>query len=185
MSVLLIVATQIYSLVVITIWGTYKLLHAQMSLPGGKEILENEDQWTFGQIIPILLLIVPIATIVATIFDHARYLGPDDHPDGFPDEWCIASSHDPSKISGNTTPAYWSFQPGAAIQPTAIHSATSLLEDTSSSRTVWDIEDYLKVCHVKDYDGAPWLGVCVICECLCLLAPVGTFPSPSIPFKAS
>lgn len=174
MPVLLIPTTKIYSLVVITLWGTYKLIYAQRSLPGGNEILQSEDQWTFGQIIPIFLLLGPIVTIMATIFDHIS-LRRDDHPNGFSFELGSASSHDASRTS-NENLAHWNFQPDAAPQPASINASASLLENAILSRKSWDTEEYLECCHVKSYDRAPWLGVCVICECLFLLG-VGAFCS--------
>lgn len=160
----------------ITLWGTFKLRQAQMSLPGGKEILESEDQWTFGQIIPILLLIVPITSTMATIFDQIIQSGPDGHSDGFPTEWCIASSHDPSRIS-NATEAHRNLRPGAVDNgPMAINSTSSLLEDASPPRRMLELEEYLEDCHIKDYSGVPWLGACIICEYLCIHVSLSRLP---------
>lgn len=54
---------QVIWLLVAILWGTLKTRGATAQLP--QDIFEQENDWTFGQIVPVLLLAVPIfATII-------------------------------------------------------------------------------------------------------------------------
>lgn len=55
---------QVYWLLVSGIWGTIKLLQARSSA----EVEEND--WSFGQILPIFLLLGPLVTIFQLFFEH-------------------------------------------------------------------------------------------------------------------
>lgn len=50
------------------IWGTYRIIGARNTR--GSETMELEDQWDFGQTLPVLLLIGPLLIIVRSIFTH-------------------------------------------------------------------------------------------------------------------
>lgn len=49
----------------ILIWGTVKLLSSRNTLDA--RVLEEEAQWTYGQILPVLLLIMPVLGVVGTV----------------------------------------------------------------------------------------------------------------------
>ncbi|KAI1341222.1 hypothetical protein F5Y15DRAFT_27845 [Xylariaceae sp. FL0016] len=53
---------EIYWLMTILIWGTVKVISARQSID--RATLENESQWTFGQILPAILLFAPIVTAI-------------------------------------------------------------------------------------------------------------------------
>lgn len=64
-------------LLVAVIWGTFRVRGATAQLP--QEIFEQENAWTFGQIVPVLLLAVPIfATVIQ--FASDRNNNPGDQP---------------------------------------------------------------------------------------------------------
>lgn len=50
------------------IWGTFKITGTRNTLP--KEILEDENAWTFGQIIPVLLLAMPVFSMVSQLIPN-------------------------------------------------------------------------------------------------------------------
>lgn len=54
---------QVIWLLVAVLWGTFKIRGATAQLP--QDIFAKENDWTFGQIVPVLLLVVPMfATII-------------------------------------------------------------------------------------------------------------------------
>ncbi|KAK8121245.1 hypothetical protein PG999_005365 [Apiospora kogelbergensis] len=55
----------VYWLFCIVLWGTFKLLGARDSVENA--IWEDENQWAFGQILPVLLLAGPMLTISGAI----------------------------------------------------------------------------------------------------------------------
>lgn len=58
-------------LLVAILWGTLKTRGATAQLP--QDIFEQENDWTFGQIVPVLLLAVPIfATIIHLTFNWSN-----------------------------------------------------------------------------------------------------------------
>lgn len=50
------------------IWGTFKITGTRNTLP--KEILQEENAWTFGQIIPVLLLAMPLFSMVSQLIPN-------------------------------------------------------------------------------------------------------------------
>jgi hypothetical protein len=71
---------QIYWLLVLVAWGATKLLVTRASL-APRSTIGRQDSWTFGQILPILLLAAPIWSLIgAFVFDDrsegSQYLGP-------------------------------------------------------------------------------------------------------------
>lgn len=56
---------QLFWLMCILAWGTVKLLSSRNTLD--TEILEEETQWTYGQILPVLLLVMPVLGVVGTL----------------------------------------------------------------------------------------------------------------------
>ncbi|KAL2283721.1 hypothetical protein FJTKL_09763 [Diaporthe vaccinii] len=63
--------TELIWLLVAILWGTLKTRVATAQLP--QDMFEQENDWTFGQIVPVLLLAVPIfATIIHLTFNWSN-----------------------------------------------------------------------------------------------------------------
>lgn len=97
------------------IWGTFKITGTRNTLP--KTILQEENAWTFGQIIPVLLLAMPLfsmviqlipngATVTSTTGHESNLLA--DVPRRPPYPFSTRHSELPSIITGNyTCKTYW------------------------------------------------------------------------------
>jgi hypothetical protein len=55
---------QICWLFAAVVWGTIKILSTRTNLP--QNVVDGESQWTFGQILPLLLLCAPLLSIITT-----------------------------------------------------------------------------------------------------------------------
>ncbi|KAH6637168.1 hypothetical protein F5144DRAFT_208057 [Chaetomium tenue] len=57
--------SELFWLMCILAWGTVKLLSSRNTLD--TQILEEETQWTYGQILPVLLLVMPVLGVAGTL----------------------------------------------------------------------------------------------------------------------
>ncbi|KAH6842174.1 hypothetical protein B0I37DRAFT_356289 [Chaetomium sp. MPI-CAGE-AT-0009] len=57
--------SELFWLICILAWGTVKLLSSRNTLDA--RVLEEESQWTYGQILPVLLLVMPVLGFVGTL----------------------------------------------------------------------------------------------------------------------
>lgn len=97
------------------IWGTFKITGTRNSL--AKEILEEENAWTFGQIIPVLLLVMPLFSMVSQLIPNGATTtsttGQEvslltNVPRRPPYPFSTQHSELPSSITGNYTyKTYW------------------------------------------------------------------------------
>lgn len=61
------------------LWGSLKILGATAQLP--RDIFEQENDWTFGQLVPVLLLAVPIFGTIVHLASSGTASGPSDEAD--------------------------------------------------------------------------------------------------------
>lgn len=97
------------------IWGTFKITGTRNTLP--KEILEEENAWTFGQIVPVLLLAMPLFSMVSQLIpNEATTISTTGHEVSFstdvprrpPYPFSTQHSELSSIITGNYTyETYW------------------------------------------------------------------------------
>ncbi|OTA92384.1 hypothetical protein M434DRAFT_387396 [Hypoxylon sp. CO27-5] len=65
---------ELYWLVVAMIWGTRGIANIRRNLETRNrlsDVLNEENQWTFGQILPVLLLVAPLFATVSLFFSNA------------------------------------------------------------------------------------------------------------------
>lgn len=61
------------------VWGGFKIIGATAQLP--RDIFEQENQWTFGLIVPVLLLAVPIFGTIIHLASNWTASDPSDGHD--------------------------------------------------------------------------------------------------------
>ena len=140
---------QIYWLLAILLWGTVKLIGSRIipdpSLsPSMEAALAEENRWTFGQLLPVILLIGPVLSFAGTFALHdmqhttkrrdMRRLATDDVS-----LESLAQNDDSSAPQHSAYPGYLPrHENGLPAEPAAFHR------------------------YLESYEGAPWLPVCVI-----------------------
>ncbi|KAK7926715.1 hypothetical protein PG985_003713 [Apiospora marii] len=73
---------EVYWLFCVVIWGTFNLDSTRRSIM--KPIVEDENQWTFGQILPVLLLVGPLLSIstgIAYKYHEPQASNPNEEPE--------------------------------------------------------------------------------------------------------
>lgn len=92
-------------------WGGFKIIGATAQLP--QDIFEQENQWTFGQIVPVLLLAVPIFGTIIHLASSSTVSDPSDGQDNETPEAVASGAHKPypfttqsSELPESLTDAY-------------------------------------------------------------------------------
>lgn len=67
---------QVIWILLAIVWGGFKIIGATAQLP--RDIFEQENQWTFGQIVPVLLLAVPIFGTIIHLASNTTASDPSD-----------------------------------------------------------------------------------------------------------
>lgn len=70
---------QVIWILLAVVWGGFKIIGATAQLP--RDIFEQENQWTFGQIVPVLLLAVPIFGTMIHLASNSTASDPSDTHD--------------------------------------------------------------------------------------------------------
>jgi hypothetical protein len=145
---------QLFWLTCILTWGTIKLLSSRNTLDA--RILEEETQWTYGQILPVLLLVMPVLGVVATL--------------------SVETKREPAAAADSVGPVK---RGEAATESSAGSScAVRLLRSLPSdgSLETMDKDDGLVV--VPDwlarsyYYDTFWVGYCIFFECIAIVVLV-------------
>ncbi|KAK2762038.1 hypothetical protein CKAH01_16235 [Colletotrichum kahawae] len=151
---------EVYWLFVILLWGTVKVLAARNTISSmSPEVALEEKQWTFGQVLPVFLLLGPLFGI-AGIFaskmtqgasNPARQYGRGSYIIGMN----LAGRH--TQLSNGATRSV-SFNP---LEVTT-QEALDLLEPPPAPGAAIPISNPSEadLMHLKDYSDAQWLPIC-------------------------
>ncbi|KAH7131005.1 hypothetical protein EDB81DRAFT_859648 [Dactylonectria macrodidyma] len=71
-SMLLVLFSLVYWLLVSTVWGTFRFVKDKSS------VSVKENDWTFGQILPMFLLLGPVAALISTILEARQHQSDND-----------------------------------------------------------------------------------------------------------
>jgi hypothetical protein len=122
-------------------WGTFKLLSSRNTLDAN--VLEEEVQWTYGQILPVLLLLMPVMGVVGTLaVDTKRKPAPEGNTDT-----------DFTQVVHLTKGLF----PRDSLDMTDDHESGAEMPP-----------DWL----VRNYYDTFWVNYCIICECGSIFAVI-------------
>ncbi|KAH0434143.1 hypothetical protein CcaCcLH18_05467 [Colletotrichum camelliae] len=174
--------TKVYWLCVILVWGTIKLLGTRNELLGlivtavdedQLTLAEAENQWTFGQILPVILLFGPVFTIFSTFIHHTTK---PDSADSQPRQHEVYSDGGPTEaaMSGTTVAPSraTSFGQDGTKAPSKNAEPKENAADSCAGSYDTDEAFHEAIPHLADYRCAPWLPVCAAFPFLGLLAAV-------------
>ncbi|KAF4817583.1 hypothetical protein CGCSCA5_v005872 [Colletotrichum siamense] len=170
---------EVYWLCVILVWGTIKVLGTRNELLGlivtavdedQLTLAEAENQWTFGQILPVILLFGPVFTIFGTFVHHIT------KPDSADFRYEVYSDNGPNEaaMSGTTVAPslVTSFEQGSMKIPSKNAGPKETIAD-SHAESCDIVEGFGQaIPHLEDYRCASWLPVCAAFPFLGLLAAV-------------
>ena len=152
----------------ILIWGTIKLLSSRYTLDARN--LEEESQWTYGQILPVLLLIMPVLGVVGTLSVDTKPKLPENSTDSSQTAYLLQTL--PSRDNLDMTNHH-----DSAVESNADSSQTVHLLKTHVSRDSLDMTDdrdsaggMLPDWLVRNYYDAFWVNYCIVCECASIFA---------------
>ncbi|KAK7957878.1 hypothetical protein PG988_012726 [Apiospora saccharicola] len=135
---------EVYWLICLVLWGTFNLLSSRESIP--QDIVLEESQWTFGQILPVLLLGGPFVAISSNIAS----------------EW-----HNSQALEGNSEQSALNtpHSEGTALemQNMDTHEAQRRISRSPESEglSFWlDRDSFLR---------SPWIPICLVMPCLLVL----------------
>lgn len=83
------------------VWGGFKVIGATAQLP--QDIFEQENQWTFGQIVPVLLLVVPIFGTIIHLASSSTVSDPSDGQDDETPDAVASGAHKPYPFATQTS----------------------------------------------------------------------------------
>lgn len=162
---------QIYWLIIILLWGTLKLVVARnVIILQGDDIAAAENQWTFGQILPVFLLLGPLFSITGIFTSRVAdkslptvshssdqvQMGPVNTIIPLPDQGRLSRQVTQSSATPNL------FQDDELRQHNSTHDRITSALPISISRG-GDLE------YLEDYSDAPWLPICVAIPFLSIL----------------
>ncbi|KAF4821669.1 hypothetical protein CGCTS75_v010962 [Colletotrichum tropicale] len=173
---------EVYWLCVILVWGTIKVLGTRNELLGlivtavdedQLTLAEAENQWTFGQILPVILLFGPVFTIFGTFVHH---ITKPDSADSQPRQHEVYSDSglNEAAVSGTTVAPslVTSFEQGSMKTPSKNAGPKENVADSHAGSYDADEAFHQAIPHLEDYRCASWLPVCAAFPFLGLLAAV-------------
>ncbi|EQB55227.1 hypothetical protein CGLO_04880 [Colletotrichum gloeosporioides Cg-14] len=173
---------EVYWLCVILVWGTIKLLGTRNELLGlivtavdedQLTLAEAENQWTFGQILPVILLFGPVFTIFGTFVHH---ITKPDSADSQPQQHDVYSDSgsNGAAMSGTTVAPSRATSFGQESTKIASKDAEPTENAADSPAGSYDADEafHQAIPHLEDYRCASWLPVCAAFPFLGLLAAV-------------
>ncbi|KAK2604324.1 hypothetical protein N8I77_007266 [Diaporthe amygdali] len=149
---------EVYWLFVILLWGTVKLLGARNMR--SDDIATAENQWTFGQILPVLLLFGPIfSTTGIFVFRFTDKSVPIIYHSGRTDQMAseIIPLRNQDHLSGQATESRIISDSLQDVEPSQHNSPSASVtpaSPTTSSRGG-------QFAYLEDYSDASWLPICV------------------------
>ncbi|KAF5520697.1 hypothetical protein CGCA056_v008008 [Colletotrichum aenigma] len=155
---------KVYWLCVILVWGTIKVLGTRNELLGlivtavdedQLTLAEAENQWTFGQILPVILLFGPVFTIFGTFVHHIT------KPDSADFQHEVYSDSRPNEatMSGTTVAPSraTSFRQGNTKTPSKNAGPKVNVADSHAGSYDADEAFHQAIPHLEDYRCASWL----------------------------
>lgn len=152
---------EVYWLFVILLWGTLEFLAARNSISSkSPQATLEEEQWTFGQILPIFLLLGPLFTVAGifaanvakTTSNPARLSGREAYIIG-------------TNVAGRQTQSYSGPAERVSFDSLEVNTpqGLDLLELPPTPTTAIPISNSngADLIHLKDYSNAQWLPICV------------------------
>ncbi|KAF4899243.1 hypothetical protein CGCF415_v010528 [Colletotrichum fructicola] len=173
---------EVYWLCVILVWGTIKVLGTRNELLGlivtavdedQLTLAEAENQWTFGQILPVILLFGPVFTIFGTFVHHITKPDPADSQPRQHEVYSDSGLNE-AAISGTTVAPslVTSFEQGSMKIPSKNAGPKENIADSHAGSYDADEAFHQAIPHLEDYRCASWLPVCAAFPFLGLLAAV-------------
>ncbi|KAK1999796.1 hypothetical protein LX36DRAFT_655132 [Colletotrichum falcatum] len=162
---------EVYWLLVILLWGTAKILAARSAIRSiSRQVSLDEEQWTFGQILPVFLLLGPLFNMIGIFASKmtsttSHDLGQDGR------EACEIGTN----ATGLQTRLY--SRPAESIPLDALEATAQeyLREPPPSSVARADSignPSQVDLMHLKDYRDAQWLPICVAVPFLSIIAAI-------------
>jgi hypothetical protein len=132
-------------------WGTVKLLLSRNTLD--LEVLEKETQWTYGQILPVLLLVMPVLGVMGTFSVETKRKVPAT---------AVLPSLPATAAESDTDTA--STQPVDPLRRLLFRESLNMTDHHDSA--VEGAPDWL----VRNYYDTWWIVYCILFECASISA---------------
>ncbi|KAF4421037.1 hypothetical protein CGGC5_v016139 [Colletotrichum fructicola Nara gc5] len=155
---------EVYWLCVILVWGTIKVLGTRNELLGlivtavdedQLTLAEAENQWTFGQILPVILLFGPVFTIFGTFGHHITKPDPADSQPRQHEVYSDSGLNE-AAISGTTVAPslVTSFEQGSMKIPSKNAGPKENIADSHAGSYDADEAFHQAIPHLEDYSQA-------------------------------
>ncbi|KDN70792.1 hypothetical protein CSUB01_08723, partial [Colletotrichum sublineola] len=151
--------TPVYWLLVILLWGTVKILSARNSIRTSRsDVSLAEEQWTFGQILPVFLLFGPLFSMAGIFASHMTKTTSYALGQYGREEYMAAMNATESQTRLYSRPVEgMSFD---TLEFTAQEDIREPLHASVAPATTNRNTSEVDLMYLKDYGNAPWLPIC-------------------------